>query len=194
MMTQSHFLLTALFGHRLRLRRPVHLGGLLLGSVLPDVPLILLTIGYYFYRQHSFPFREGEHFYGALYDQFYFHHPLWVVSTSFFHAPLILVALAVLGHRLMRQESRWGVRFYWFALGCGLHSLIDTFTHHNDGPLLLFPFDWSYRFPAPVSYWHPAYHGRIFSRVENSLDLAIVIYFAGQALLWILRRRRTGSG
>jgi hypothetical protein len=77
---------------------------------------------------------------------------------------------------------------YWFALGCGPHSFIDILTRRNDGPLLFFPFNWTYRFPVPVSYWYPAYGGRTFAVLEGTLDVVIIAYFATLALTWARRR------
>lgn len=185
MMTQSHFLITALLGDRLKRRRAVHLPGLLIGSVLPDLPLILLTFGYFAYRSRYAPLQPGEPVYGPLYDNLYFHDPYWVVSTSLFHAPLIILLLATVGDYASRRERRWGSALYWFAVGCGLHCVIDILTHHSDGPLLFFPFNWHYRFSTPISYWNPAYHGRTFHSLENLLDLAILAYLVS---VWVVRK------
>lgn len=53
---------------------------------------------------------------------------------------------------------------------------MDVLTHHDDGPLILFPFDWSTRFASPVSYWDRRYHGAVFARLELVLDVALVGY------------------
>jgi hypothetical protein len=79
-----------------------------------------------------------------------------------------------------------------FVVGWGLHILFDTFTHVSDGYAIFFPLS-DYRFPAPVSYWEEAYHGRTYFLVSHSL-------MAGVLLLWIilklrryvLRRRQSG--
>jgi hypothetical protein len=183
MMTQSHFLITAFLGDRLGRRGvQVRLRGFLLGSLIPDLPLTILTFGYFAYRAWFVALPAGEHIFGPSYDALYFSNPLWVFWTSLFHAPLVIAVMALVGARTGRPA------LYWFALGCGLHSLIDIFTHHNDGPLVFFPFNWSYRFPAPVSYWHPAYGGRTFALFENALDLLILVYFVAVALAWAWRR------
>lgn len=76
----------------------------------------------------------------------------------------------------------------WFALGAGLHSAIDILTHAGDGPLLLFPLNWTYRFSSPVSYWDPEYYGRIFAPIEHVLDVVLLIYIF---VNW--RRNRAGT-
>jgi hypothetical protein len=183
MMTQSHFLITALLGDRLRRRGvQVRLKGFLLGSFVADVPLTVLTLSYFAYRAWFVALPEGEHIFGPSYDLLYFTNPFWIVWTSLFHAPLLIATMALVGSRTGRPG------LYWFALGCGLHSLIDIFTHHNDGPLLFFPFNWTYRYPAPVSYWHPADGGRTFAVFESALDVLIIAYFASMALAWAWRR------
>ncbi len=183
MMTQSHLLITGLLGHRLRRSgRRLRFGAFLLGSVLPDVPLILLTLGYVAWHRWGPALPAGERLFGASYDALYFGNPLWLLATSLFHAPLLIAALAWGGRRWRRPS------LVWLAAGCGLHTLLDVFTHHDDGPLLLFPLDWHYRFRAPISYWHPQYGGALFSRLELLLDLAIATYLL--AVAWVARRRR----
>ncbi|MFQ3583824.1 MAG: hypothetical protein SNJ85_02650 [Cyanobacteriota bacterium] len=39
---------------------------------------------------------------------------------------------------------------------------IDTPVHVTDRPLVFFPFNWSYRWRGPVSYWDPRYGGDWF--------------------------------
>ena len=125
----------------------------------------------------------------------YFQDPWWIAVTSLLHAPLIILLLGYVGHR--RRDRRAGARLYWFALGCGLHSLIDILTHRDDGPVLLFPFEWSYRIPAPISYWDPRYGGRIFAPIELAVDLVLIGYFAAlgaRALYRRLRRPQVSRG
>ncbi len=164
----------------------VHLPAFVLGSVAPDLPLFLLT-GWFF----LVPRRQAgeDDLFGSLYDQYFFHHPVWIASHNFLHAPFILLGLAVLGRYALKRGRSWGFGLLWFTAGCALHSLIDIFTHHNDGPLLLFPFDWSLRFEGPISYWHPDYYGHIFLPLEMSLNVLILAYFGGR--WWRKRRRAT---
>ncbi len=178
MQTYSHFLVTAFVGDRLRRRMPIQLTAFLVGSVLPDVPLIVLTLGYFASR--------AVMGYGPEYDQLFFHNPVWIVSYNVLHAPLDIALLAGVGCLAWQRERAWGAWLTWFALGCGLHTTMDVFTHAADGPLLLFPFDWHLRFHSPISYWNAAYHGGLEALLEHLVDLAIVVYFA---LAWLARRR-----
>lgn len=191
MMTQSHVLVTAFLGDRLHRRGvSVRRWAFALGGLAPDLPLIVLTLGYLTWRRFAEPLPSGEPLFGAAYDALYFGNPFWIVLTSLFHAPVMIALYAWYGRRSGRP---W---LWWLAMGCALHTAIDVFTHRGDGPLLLFPFDWSYRYPAPVSYWDPAHGGATFALYENLLDVAIVGYFAVLALGWAAGRlgalRRAG--
>lgn len=177
MQTHSHFLMTAALNRVLQHRQViVHRNTFLLGAVLPDVPFWLLTAGgqiYYTWFART-PTGESPMVYLHLY--LYFNDPLWIISHNLFHAPFILLALGVVGWLGIQNSQPWSTYLLWFVFGAGLHSLIDIATHHNDGPLLFFPFDWTYRFPSPVSYWDPAHYGAIFMPLELLLDGWLVIY------------------
>ncbi len=140
-----------------------------LGAVAPDIPLYFLGLGGYFYytriqgwtRQATF-----QHMFGTL----YFEHPFWIASHNFLHAPLIVLGGMVLGKR-MRSKV-----LYYFFMACALHSVVDILTHHDDGPVLAFPLNWTYRFSSPISYWDPAHYGRYFSVFEMLLNLFFMAY------------------
>lgn len=149
----------------------VHGWGAVLGSILPDMPLILLTVGYILYRRSN---PIDEHIFGPTYDNLYFTHPVWVIGHSLFHAPLMITAVGLLGYWGKTTGRWWGLFLFWFALGCGLHSIVDILTHHDDGPLLLFPFNWQIRFSSPVSYWDRAHYGNIFSPLESAFQVIIL--------------------
>lgn len=192
MQTYSHFLMTALAGDRLQKRQvKVHTKAFLLGSVLPDMALFALTGWFLVYYRWFVPAEQRpDSVFGDLYDQYYFHNPIWIVAHNLFHAPFILTTLGVIGYLGMRRGKGWGAALFWLAIGCGFHSLIDIFTHYNDGPLLFFPFDWRYRFTAPISYWDPQHGGRIFAPFELALDLLMIAYFV---VIWLRRRRPQAS-
>lgn len=181
MQTYSHFLITALIWDLLRRRNPPIRAGkaFLLGSVLPDVPLILLTIGYYISNKIS---GSNESTFGERYDELYFHNPFWIVVTSLFHAPFLILFYGLAGWALHKWDSagrlgKAGMPLCWFALACALHTLIDIPTHAGDGPALLFPFEWHVRFNSPVSYYDPEHYGDIFIPIEAVLDVALILYF-----------------
>ena len=188
MQTYSHLLITALAGDRLE-KRGITLSkrAFLFGAVLPDLPLIGLTMWFFIYYRWVAPQEFTEsHLFGELYDAYFFQNPIWIVGHNFFHAPLILAALIGVGYWGARRGARWGAPLLWLAVACLLHTVIDVFTHRNDGPLILFPFDWQTRYAAPVSYWDPRYGARVFAPIEHLLDIAIVGY-----LIWGWLRRRS---
>jgi hypothetical protein len=75
-----------------------------------------------------------------------------------------------------------------FLIGWGLHIAADALTHVSDSYAIFFPLS-SYRFPAPVSYWEPAFHGREFFWISHCLMIGLL-------LLWIvpkLKKKRVTS-
>lgn len=185
MMTQSHLLITALVADRARRAGVrVRTWAALLGSVAPDLPLALLTGWFVVWRR-----QPGAEWFGTPYDDYFFGDPLWVVSHNILHAPLILAVVFLTGQWLSSRGQALGAATRWFAAGAAAHTLIDVFTHRHDGPLLLFPLDWSFRVQAPVSYWDPRYGGAVFFRFEIALDLLIAAYFL---VVFARRVRRAG--
>lgn len=187
MQTYSHFLMTAVLNEGLKVRGvTVQPKALLLGSFMPDVPLFLLTLGYFAYRAWFDPRLPGEHIFGARYDNLYFHNPFWITGHNLFHAPVLVGLMLVVGYTVgLRHQKKWAAALFWFAVACGFHSTVDILTHYDDGPLLFFPFNWRYRFPAPVSYWDPERGGKNFARFELLLNLALAGYLV---LKWLLHR------
>lgn len=181
MQTYSHALITAALEKRYGGRSPIKVDrwALLLGSVMPDIPLFILTMIFFATRASS-----GEGFdsglFGQEYDTLYFTDPIWIIGHNLFHAPLMVTLYLAIGYYWgIRRGKRWARALFWFAIGAGLHTLIDIPTHRNDGPLLFFPFDWETRFTGPVSYWDPQYGGRIFAPLEHLLDVLLIGF-----LLW----------
>ena len=181
MRTYSHWLIGVGACAWLERRGIVVPAAFLYGAVSPDLPLIGLGVGF---AIGAWTADLATERWFAAFDHLYFHDPLWIVGHNLLHAPLVLGLLGLLGVALERSGRAWGATLRWFALGCLLHTAIDVVTHHRDGPLLWFPFDWTYRFPSAVSYWHPAHYGRQFTIVEHLLD------FGGLVALALARLRR----
>jgi hypothetical protein len=151
-----------------------HRAPLLLGAFAPDVPLWLLSGGLALYLSIS----EGRpitSLHSFMFDELYFRHPLWIVSHNFLHAPLLLLSGLILTYqaRASRGVRAW---LFYFLLSCLLHTIIDVATHASDGPLLLFPLNWQWRFHSPVSYWEEAHFGRAFTIFEYALDALLLVY------------------
>jgi len=186
--TPSHLLMTA----AIRKAAPtwqMPRSAVLIGAVAPDVPLTLVSLGgFMFFRYvQGMPAREVfEHMYGTL----YFNDPGWMASHNLLHAPFMIL-FGLLACRLWyggeAVRSGW---WTWFFLSCSLHCVVDIFTHFDDGPLLLFPFEWSVRFPSPVSYWDVAHYGAPFFAFEVMFDSVLLIYLVAPKIVGRMRERR----
>ncbi|MEW4488429.1 metal-dependent hydrolase [Thalassoglobus sp. JC818] len=176
MKTPSHFLMTAAIGKIPGLK--VIPSAILLGSIAPDLPLYFLTLGSFLWMRNVVGWEPREIF-RTVFDHWFFENPVWIVLHNFLHAPLILLSalacIAIRNPSLPKLQSSW---WFWFFLSCLFHSVIDIFTHFDDGPLIWFPFDWSTRFASPVSYWDSRHFGREFSQFELWLDLGLLLFLA----------------
>lgn len=210
MQTYSHYILMALLNRQLQKRAavdeagtpisqvgglalpPVKSAALMVGSVAPDIPLILLTIGFILSDRlagRSFGPGAGadQSNVGYLFDYLFFHNK-WVMTLhNLFHGPLMIVFYLVAGYWGWRLGRKWGSALFWFAVACALHTVIDIPLHTDDGPLLLFPLYFGLRYRSPLSYWDPAHYGNLWAPFEHLLILGGLIY-----LLWDWwRKRRT---
>ena len=181
MQTYSHGLITAVLRPTIqRQKAAAHGNALLAGSVAPDIPLGMLSLGYLIDRRCLRPHLPDKTRCSPTYNHLYFHNPWWIAAHNILHAPLPVLLLGLIGY--LWRSHEWGARLFWFAVGCGLHTAVDTFTHADDGPVLTFPLNWHTRFKSPISYWDPAHYGRLVRLLEHLLDLLLVV--------WLLRRRR----
>jgi hypothetical protein len=187
--TPSHLIINAALWKRATAggKLAIPRSAFLLGAVLPDMPLWLLWAGTLAYHRvirgdASYPI------WSEAYDQRYFSDPLWIAGYNVFHAPaLLLIGLGVLW-RFRSSEGKPGSWWFWLLAGCLVHSALDIPAHVDDGPLLLFPFEWSVRFQSPVSYWNPRSFGREFTVFELLLDLVLLMYLFGPRLWRRLQR------
>ena len=181
MQTYSHLLITAVVNEKLKQKGvAVASKALLIGSVAPDIPLILISIGFIAYTQLLGSASVGDVSFMASYDRLYFTNPYWIAAHNLLHAPLLILLYGGIGYWRMKKGDGWGKALFWFAIGCGLHSTIDILTHVNDGPVLFFPLNWTYRFSSSISYWDPEHGGSIFAPLEHLMDLGILIYLFRQ--------------
>lgn len=165
--------------------KTVRSSAVLLGAAAPDLPLYALSFG----GAAWFRWAEGkqwpeiaEHMYGNL----FYHDPAWISLHNLLHSPLVvMVALATL--RLSIGNARFAESWWaWFFGSCLLHSIVDVFVHHDDGPLVLWPLNWSYRFVSPVSYWDTRHHGVEMMVLEAVLVLGLSLKLIRE---WWLRRK-----
>lgn len=186
MITTSHAVINAFAARHPDLRERSTVAdrvAFVIGGIAPDVALYILNIGAILY----YPLVDGlsvNDTHQKAMNDLYFNSPWWIVSHHLLHAPFVLIALFLAGS-LFRPPWRRRVRF--FAAGALVHSLIDIAVHHDDGPLVFFPFSWSIRFVSPVSYWDPDHYGWLV----RPIDLAVTVAGAVWIICW-WRTRNTG--
>ena len=186
MQTPSHFLLTAVLAQKAPTTRYApHLSALLIGSVLPDIPLLLLTLGYEIYYRWFAILPTSGSIMEYLHFDLFFTDPVWIISHNFFHSLVVNGVLLGVGYWGIRRKWQGSRPLFWLSLSTLFHTLIDIFTHHSDGPLLFFPLNWNYRFASPISYWEKAYYGRPFTIFEYTLDILLLAY-----IVWIWRKKK----
>lgn len=177
MNTPTHFIMTGALKKALPKNWKINGKALLWGSIAPDIPLYLLCLGAFFYYPvfQGMPMPEAaNHVFGIL----YFQDPIWLSLHNFFHSPTNLALLFLLAFVLYKSPyKKIGLWLFWFLSACLLHSIVDILTHHDDGPLLLFPFDLTTRYSSPVSYWDPQYGGRVFARFEFVFAISLLLYW-----------------
>ena len=183
MRTPSHFIITATINTTIP-EQDRHTSAFFIGSILPDIPFTILTVVYGIYY----------HFFGTIpsnistmeylhFDLFY-NDPVWIVSHNVFHSLVIGSLILIIGY--VNRSKRWGKFLSWLAIGTLIHTVLDIFTHHIDGPLFLFPLNWTYRFESSISYWQPEYFGNEFRVFEYLLNIALVLYLG---VKWYVARQ-----
>lgn len=123
-----------------------------LGSVLPDLPILVLYIWAKGIQRQS-----EQQIWGETYWQ-----PFWQRFTHGFHS----IPLALLGAGLAYQLHQTAFMFLCFS--AVLHSLGDLPVHHDDAHRHFLPLT-SYRFLSPLSYWDRRYHARWVALGERLL-------------------------
>jgi len=203
MQTYTHYVMTAVINRRLKTRStqrqgaaereaqpfaslpPLRSGWLLLGSVLPDIPLTLIFFGTLIadLLQGNVldPGNEDaavQSYTGYLFRYAFFRDPWVKVAHNLFHAPFLIVFYLAMGYWLWKRGKAWGTALFWLGCACALHTAIDIPVHYDDGPLIFFPFDWTTRFHSPISYWEQGRGGGWFTIFEHLLLLGMLIYLA----------------
>ncbi len=228
MQTYTHYVMTALINQHLNKRSavdpsatdsatdpatagpatalpPLRSGWLLLGSIMPDVPLILIFFGTFaadlLAGNAIDPGNEGavESYTGYLFRYAFFEDPWVKAAHNLFHAPLPILFYIALGYWLWKghreserqatvhRRGQWGAALFWFGCACALHTAIDIPVHYDDGPLIFFPFDWETRVYGPISYWEQGRGGEWFVIVEHLFLLGMLIYWG---ITWQKGRNR----
>jgi membrane-bound metal-dependent hydrolase YbcI (DUF457 family) len=172
------------FGAKFKLAQSAFLWG----SVVPDIPLGLLSIGYLVYNKY---FTDGSvtGMMNSAFDNLYFNDPWWIASHNFLHSPTALIIYAILLWRFVDKPNTRRHGWLSFVFGCMVHSAIDILTHFNDGPVLFFPFDWHTRFYSPISYWDKAHYASQFIYFEVGLNLVLLGYLFLPKLINQVKKR-----
>jgi hypothetical protein len=184
MNTPSHLLINAALRKGLRSRVVIPGGPFLWGSVAPDLPLYLLSIGGLIYYPAVYGWTR-EQAARHMFDTLYFNDPFWIAAHNTLHSPTMLLLLLAALWPARARGIKGSTTLWWFLVGCLVHTAVDIPCHVDDGPLLFFPFNWTIRYHSPVSYWDPRYYGTQFAVFELTLDLVLLLYL----LLPRLRRR-----
>jgi hypothetical protein len=169
----SHFLITAALNTITGKRFNVVTSAVLIGSVAPDLPIVVLSV----FTALGKLVREGRpitNIHSFMFNDLFFNDPLWIIAHNTLHAPILLATALVVTNVIRTTTLRnW---LFWFFVACAFHTLLDIPTHSSDGPLLLFPLNWTFRFHSPVSYWEAEHYGNVFTVIEYSLDAAIILF------------------
>lgn len=181
MFTPSHFLTTLLIRVLLPHKR-IRTRAFLFGAVAPDLPLILLSAGSYLFF-HIFQDWAADETVRFMSEKLYFQNPVWISSHNVLHSPVVLLFGLYFVRATKKYYKETTCFLKWFLLSCLLHSSIDILTHHNDGPILFWPIDWTIRYHSPISYWDPIHYGRLFNAFELYLDIILLCIFT--FIIWI---------
>lgn len=126
-----------------------------LGAVLPDLPMFVLAI------VATVAWRQPQH---QIWSETYFR-PGWQIAADVPHSfPLLVVAFAVA--TLLRAP-----RAQRFVASMLLHSCGDIFVHGADAHRHFFPLS-DYRFVSGISYWDPTHHGNLVFIIEALVVIA----------------------
>lgn len=214
MQTYSHVILTAALSQPVEKWEqaspgtlpPLHTRALLIGSFLPDVMLVAISVVVIFidwwrgvFNNPAFanmqpgsatpPELLDLSLTMRLFDVWFFENPWVIAAQNTFHSPLILSLLIVTGYVQWKAGRGWGQPLFWMMCAAMLHTLIDIPLHVEDGPLYLFPFNWELRYRAPISYWDPRSGGVAWSIFEHVLDLVLLIWLVWRKRDWFTKQR-----
>ena len=150
-------------------------GWVMLGAGLPDFPLLLVGLSC-LVQSGLFCAWPGwaDHFV-VLMDGHYFGNPAFVTAHHLLHSPVSLLALGGAWYGARRYFAFSDMRVAWFLAGAASHSLVDIFTHAQDGILVFWPLDWRYRFDSGLHQWDMQGTGLWLLAIE----MAFVAFYGG---------------
>lgn len=181
MITTTHIVTNALVARRWP-RKLASPKAFIVGGLAPDVGLLVMTAGAAIVLPRTRGFTLGEAMRYS-FDELFFNSKPWIAAANVLHSPVVVGAM------LLATKSASGIagrRVNSFALGAALHIAMDIPVHVDDGPVLLWPLNWSYRFEAPFSYYDADHYGQWIAPV----DMAITVLGGAYLLRNYLAARR----
>lgn len=166
MITTTHIVTNALIARRW----PDKVGSskaFIVGGFAPDVGLTLMSAGAAIVLPITRDMTRSEALqYG--FDELFFTSKWWIAAANLFHSPVVVGALLLASGRLSGAMAQ---RVRSFALGAALHIALDVPVHVNDGPVLLWPLNWDYRFESRFSYWDSNHYGNWIGPIDMGITV-----------------------
>jgi hypothetical protein len=184
----THLVINAAIEKKFGAKFKIAKSAFLWGSVTPDIPLGLLSLGYFFYNRYL-THQPVSGMMNSGFDNLYFNNPFWIAGHNFLHSPTALTIYAIFLWRFVDRPNTRGHWWLSFVFGCMVHAAVDLFTHYNDGPVLFFPFDWHIRFHSPISYWDKAHYASQFVYFEVGLNIVLLGYLFLPQLFDSIKKR-----
>lgn len=143
------------------------------GGFIPDLFIILV---FTFLVLWSTSIDKGIEIFSTLYNS----NSIIIIFHSLFHSPISILIFWVASLVFSINSSR----FNYFLLGCLTHIFFDVFTHSNDdGPLLFWPFSWSFRINSGFSHWDCFQNFYYVASIELFLNMACIFFLLCQRSL-----------
>lgn len=172
MKTPTHIAINYLLFKRFKIPEPLQ-KYFLIGGALPDLPICFIFAVVYL---QSSGHAEGIAAFRKLYET----DALVIGLHNLLHSPVSLALLLTLEFLFGKHRSKWA----FLLAGCFIHSLVDIYTHVDDGPLMFWPFNWELRFTSVLSHWDSNF-GSIYVVLTE-----VFILCAAAITYWIHRQRR----
>lgn len=167
MNTPTHLLVSA--GLFSRPRAGVRNAAVLLGALMPDLPIYVLWAQA---RLRGLP--EAR-----IWSELYFSDG-WQMAVTVGNAAPIYALIAAVG-ALFRQAA-----VGLFGVSAIVHVALDFPLHAGDAHAHFWPIsDW--RFESPLSYWNPAHHGDVVQLVEAGLGPMLTVVLWRRFHSWPVR-------
>jgi membrane-bound metal-dependent hydrolase YbcI (DUF457 family) len=184
----THLVVNAAIGKKFGAKFKIAKSAFLWGSIVPDFPLLFISIGYFLYFRYVTT-QDISGIMDKAFGEMYFNDPVWIAGHNFLHSPTALILYALFLWRFFDKPNTRGHWWLSFVFGCLVHSVIDILTHFDDGPVLFFPFDWHTRFYSPVSYWDKAHYASQFVYFEIGLNIVLLGYLFLPGIVKRLKER-----